>query len=281
MEIKRMVESIVRELVAKLEAETVQPPKVLYVLDDGAAHEAYTDHFILLQNHGIRHDILFLDGEASAWLGKHKVETGGPGKVIAADEFAPAPIEVPMAYDGIVVPEIDLDNAGRVSLGMKGTVKSEIIFAALVLGKFVLVGEDIPGLKRADRRTLKTLELPAAYGKLFDYYKMEMQTYGIEFAPLKRLAEQVVRKLPAARKQTAAASADGSSEISADARRGEAGGAAGSVTFEGKLLSADWVRQQLKSREFTRLTLGQGTILSPLAKDLLREKGIAVNAEER
>jgi hypothetical protein len=269
MEIKQMVESIVRELVKTLEAEPVKTPKVLYIFCDSAAHEAFTDHFILLKNNGIRYDILFLDGETSAWLGKHKIECGGPGKIIAADEFAPAPLEVPLEYDGIVIPEMDLDNAARAALGMKGTVTSEIVFSALVLGKFVLVGDDVSGLKRADRRTLKTLALPKPYMKLFEYYKRELWAFGVEFAPRVQLAELAVRRCGAA-----------NGGGTADA--GDLTDAKGSVAFDGRLVSADWVKQAFKNKEFTRLTVSKGTMLSPLAKDMLKEKGISVQyADER
>ncbi len=190
-----MVESIVRELIDSLEKQAVKRPKVLYIFYDSTAHEAFTDHFIWLNNHQVNHDILFLDGEASSWLGKHQIECGGRGKTIASDEFAPSPLEVPLEYEGIVIPEIDLDNAARAALGMKGTIISEIIFSTLVQNKFVLIGDDISGLKRADRRTLKTITLPKPYVNLFDYYKMELQMYGVEFGPLKQLAEMVVNKI--------------------------------------------------------------------------------------
>ncbi|MDB4868143.1 MAG: hypothetical protein JWR03_2476 [Cohnella sp.] len=270
MDMKQMVESIVRELVQAIEAETVEQPRVLYVFGDSTAHEAYTDHFILLKNHGIRHDMLFLDGETSGWLGKHRIESGGPGKVIAVDEFAPAPLEVPLEYDGIVIPEIDLDNAGRAALGMRGTVMSEIIFAALVLGKFVLLGDDVSGLKRADRRTLKTLVLPKPYANLFNYYKREISSFGAEFAPREQLAELAVLKC-GAKVGISHSPMDERSESTA------------SVTFEGRLVSEEWVKREIKgNKTFDRLTVGKGTILSPSAKDLLKEKGISVHyADER
>ncbi|SDN68969.1 hypothetical protein SAMN04487897_10492 [Paenibacillus sp. yr247] len=278
MEIKQVVESIILELMKTMQAEAVKPPpKVLYIFCDSTAHEAFMDHFIHLQKNGIQHDILFLDGETSAWLGKHKIEASAPGKIILADENAPVPLEVPMAYDGIVIPEIDLENAGRVSLGMKGTIKAEIIFAALVLNKFVLVGGDTPGLNRADRRTLRMLELPKSYLKLFEYYKKEMAMYGVEFAPMKQLAEVVIRKFESLHKEhevpktyfdRMAVSEDNVEvdEIPFEAR----------VEFDGRFISAEWVKQQKNIDRVSQLMLSKGTILSPLAKDMLREKGIAV-----
>ncbi|PUA36097.1 hypothetical protein C8Z91_26995 [Paenibacillus elgii] len=286
MEIKPMIESIVRELVQAMQAEQAKKPKVLYLFCDSTAHEAFTDHFILLKNSGICYDMLFLDGETSSWLGLHKIECAGPGKIIAADEYAPAPLELPLEYDGIVIPEIDVDNAARAAQGLKGTVKAEILFSALVLNKFVLIGDDIPGLKRADRRTLKTLTLPKPYVKLFERYKRELADLGAEFAPQKLLAEAVVRKCGVAQhqpgKEAPARSTSSPEPVSAQA--GVANGstaAAGSTVFEGKLLTAEWVKRQTDTApDVRKLILGKGTIVSPLAADLLKEKDVAVQYAE-
>ncbi|MBW5444469.1 hypothetical protein GE107_00125 [Cohnella sp. CFH 77786] len=286
MEIKRLAESIAREIVRELIGSGLtatgtappEPPKVLYVFADSTAHEAYSDDFITLRNGGIAFDLLFLDGDTSAWLGKHRIESGGPGKVIAVDEFAPAPIEVPLEYDGIVIPEIDLDSMGRASLAIRGTVLSEVIFAALVTGKPVLIGEDASGLKRADRRTLKTLTLPKPYRNLFDYYRHELAMYGARFGPRAQLAEMAVREwgTSAANAEQAAEGAEkpASTLVTAETES--------ELRFEGRLVAAEWVERRLKEKAFTRLTVGHGTILTPLAKDLLREKGITVHvADER
>jgi hypothetical protein len=269
VEIKQMVESIVRELFDSLEKQAAKRPKVLYIFYDSKAHEAFTDHFIWLDNHQMDHDILFLDGEASAWLGKHQIECGGRGKTITSDEFAPSPLEVPLEYEGIVIPEIDLDNAARAALGLKGTIISEIIFSTLVQNKFVLIGDDIPGLKRADRRTLKTLTLPKPYVKLFDYYKLELQMYGVEFGPLKQLAEIAVNKLGSG-SGTKVAEADKS------VKAGEHVNDNGRIVYEGRLISADWVTRESKNKTFRTLAVGKKTIISSLAKDMLKEKGIMI-----
>jgi hypothetical protein len=263
VEIKQMVESIVRELFDSLEKQAVKRLKVLYIFYDSTAHEAFTDHFIWLNNHQIDHDILFLDGEASSWLGKCQIECGGRGKTIASDEFAPSPLEVPLEYEGIVIPEIDLDNAARAALGMKGTIISEIIFSTLVQNKFVLIGDDIPGLKRADRRTLKTLTLPKPYVNLFDYYKLELQMYGVEFGPLKKLAEMVVSKLGSG---SGTKVVEAANSVKTDER----------IVYEGRLISADWVTRESKNKAFRSLMIGKRTIISSLAKDMLKEKGITI-----
>jgi hypothetical protein len=270
MDMKQMVESIVRELLKAMKADSLEQPKVLYVFADSTAHEAYTNHFILLKNYGIRHDMLLLDGETSGWLGKHRVESGGPGKVIAVDEFAPAPLEVPHEYQGVVIPEIDLDNAARAALGLRGTVISDILFSALVTNKFVLLGDDISGLQRADRRTLQTLTLPKPYADLLHSYKRQISALGAEFAPRDRLAELAVHHC-------------GLAPQSAGGPPANPAPTAAVVAFEGRLVSEEWITRQLKTNPtFTRLMLGHDTILSPLAKDLLKDKGISVDfADER
>lgn len=285
MEIKQWVETIAREIVSAMSAEAqaepakpAKPAKVLYVFADSTQHEAYSDHFITLNNHHIAYDLMYLDGETSAWLGKHRIESAGPGKVIALDEFAPAPIEVPLEYDGIVIPEIDLDTIGRAALGIRGTVLSEVVFAALVTGKFVLVGDDVSGLKRADRRTLKTLTLPDPYRKLFDYYKQELQMYGATFGLRANLAEMAVERCASSRTTVQPQAAD---ERSAGRNHVPQEPTAG-VThrFEGKLVTAQWVTQTWKRQPFSRLVLGPGTHLTPLALDVLNENGVSVEHGE-
>ncbi|MGQ7890582.1 hypothetical protein [Paenibacillus sp. WC2504] len=277
MEIKQMVEAIVREILN----QQAKRPKVLYLFYDSTAHEAFTDHFIALNIHGIDHDLMFLDGEASCWLGKHKIECAGRGQTIASDEFAPAPIEVPLAYEGIVIPEIDLDNAARAALGMKGTIVSEIIFSTLVQNKFVLIGEDISGLKKADRRTLQTLTLPTPYRNLFDYYKMELQMYGVEFAPSKQLAEKAVSKirpviLEAREAPETSETPEASKTEAALPAPPEPTPASSAIVYEGKLVSAEWVTRELRNRPFRSLQIGRKTIISALAQDMLKDKGITI-----
>ena len=281
-ELKQTVESIIRDILQSMREEAVERRKVLYVFCDSTAHEAFTDHFIMLARHGICHDILFLDGETSSWLGLHKIECGGAGKIIAADEFAPAPLEVPLEYDGIVIPEIDLDNAGRAAAGLKGTVKSELILSALLLNKFVLIGDDAPGIKRTDRRTLQTLTLPKPYQALFEKYKSELQVLGAEFAPQKQLAEQVVSRCTklSGNKGMAASAADShQTAVSAkkvDGREGAGNEAAsdGSVVFEGRLITADWVQQLARDGSASRIVISRRTLISPLAGDVLKAAGV-------
>ncbi|OUQ85171.1 hypothetical protein B5G50_28135 [Brevibacillus brevis] len=270
MDIREMVASITKEILQSMntEKQSSTAPRVLYVFCDSQAHEAFQDHFIQLKNHGICHDILFLDGETSSWLGMHKIECGGAGKILTADEYAPAPLEVPKDYVGIVIPEIDLDNAARIASGLKGTIKAEIVFSALVTGKFVIAGSDVPGIKRADRRTLQTLTLTPAYEKLFNRHVEGMKELGVEFAEQRRLADRVVSKLKSQLQKVETTSKTEQPTLTPLDEQ--------EAVFSGKLLTADWIRSQPELRD-TTLMVKKGAIVSPLAYDSMRERGITVS----
>lgn len=257
---KELVESITREVMKNWNAEQQNPAKLLYIFCDSKAHEPFQDQFIYLQQHGVCHDLLFLDGETSAWLGMSRIECGGAGKVIASDEYAPTPFELMKEYDGLIIPEIDLDNASRVALGLKGTVKAEVIFAALTLQKLVLVGEDVPGIKRSDRRSLQVLTLPPQYGNLFDQRCTAMKELGIILVPQKVLAKTAVKRLTRTQSPVERSSYD-PEEVT--------------IKFMDRVLTANWL---LSHRELwgKSLQVTSATIISPLAFDLLKEKQITL-----
>jgi hypothetical protein len=260
---------------------------VLFVCADSAVYEAFSDQYILLQKRGIAFDLLFLDGAASAWLGSRRIESSGCGRAIAADEFAPAPLELPLDYDALLIPEIDLDSLGRATLAIRGTVLSDLLFGALVLGKPTWIGEDSPGLTRADRRTLKTLKLPKPYQNLFDYYKHELTLYGASFGPARQLAELAADFFDREEAQRAKASAAALEEQNPPPAKQDGpmaalsnGEGAGTIRFDGKLVSAEWVERQTEKGSFSRLSIGKGTLVSPLARDLLRDRDVVVYVGE-
>ncbi len=263
MGIRETVESVAREVIQSIKTEERRRnhPNILFVSSDSTLHESYRDEFIKLKNHDICYDILYLDGETSSWLGLQCVESYGSGKVIATDENAPAPIELPKKYDCIVVPEIDIDNAARIVNGLKGTVKAEIIFSALVLKKFVIIGEGLSGINCADRRCLNQLDLPPFYQKKFRQYNEEMKELGIELIQHSEIIDYTIHKLKSTTK--------------VDEKKLPGQTAEHPYTFQGKLLTANWVQSQAEFPEQT-IFIPNKTIVSPLAKDLIKEKGLVV-----
>jgi hypothetical protein len=241
--LQSLVERIARELLKQKTARK----KVLFIFCDSSAHESFFDQFILLKNNHIEYDLLFLDGETSAWLGLHQIQSTGAEQVIAADEYAKAPIELPKEYDAIVIPEIDIDNAARACSGLKGSVKAEIIFAALVLQKPIIIGDDSSGIKRSDRRTLQAVELPLGLRRRFEKYKSELKDMGIHFSKQTELHEKI------------------KSLFLSDEKQETAG-------FRDKVLTTDWLTKN--QSESTTLIVKEGTIITPMAKDYMKEKKI-------
>jgi ethanolamine utilization protein len=246
--LQQLVERIARELLQK------EPPrkKVLFIFCDSSAHEPYRDQLLFLLNKQIDHDLLFLDGETSGWLGIQQIQSTGAKQIIAADEYAKAPLELPHDYDAIVIPEIDLDNAARVCQGLKGSVKAEIIFSALVLGKPVLIGKESPGLKRADRQTLRAMELPTVYRKKFENYMREMGELGVRFSKQGNLHKEIRNLLFGENLEDSKAT----------------------LICQEKVVTAEWLARNLINYE--ELMVREGAIITPLAKDYIRVKGIEI-----
>jgi hypothetical protein len=273
IDIRAMVESVVHEVIQsmKTKKEKEWNGKVLFIFCDSSAHEPFADQFIKLKNANIGYDLLFLDGETSSWLGMQRVESSGSERIIAADEYSPAAIELSKDYDGIIIPEIDLDNAARVTAGMKGTIKAEVIFSAVMLKKFILVGADTPGIKRSDRRCLKALTLPAHYRERFESYKKKMNELGIDFKPQMELADSIIQKI--GKKIEIKIPEISHSTNNSITQNNQ-------LVFEKKLLTTEWIQAQSHFPN-DMIFLPKGVIISPLAKDLLKQRKIMVKWIER
>lgn len=264
MNIKDTVESVAREVILSMKEkrEKELQPKVLFIFCDSKAHEPFQDEFIKLNQNNISYDLLFLDGETSSWLGLHQIECSGADKVIASDEHAPVPIELPLQYDGIIIPEIDLDNAARIVTGLKGTIKAEVVFSALVTNKLLLIGSDSIGLKRSDRQCLNKIELTEYYKNTYKGYMNQIKQMGIKLVPANRIVTHTIEKINAMRnvdKEASVTTKNGSQQ----------------ATFQGKILTATWVESN-KDKLEEKILLEKRTIISPLAQDLLKEYGTIV-----
>ncbi|MEX2415042.1 MAG: hypothetical protein WD424_02775 [Paenibacillaceae bacterium] len=268
MELRQMVETITKEILQAMPNlplnATTPAKKVLFVFCDSQAHEAYLDTFIELQRADIKHDALFLDGATAGWIGISRIESGGADQVIAMDENAPSPIEIPLLYDAVIIPEIDLDHAARIAMGLKGTIKSEIVCSALILNKPVIVGSECSGIKRADRRTLSVLELPDPYRRRFEKFMEELKELGIIVQQRESLVKPLIQmwhksdKLTNALAGKAAASSNGLE----------------AAVFEGRLLTEQWVKTVLSEGKILRVS--KRTIITPLARDALRQRAIVI-----
>lgn len=258
MNLEQTIEGIVHELLRTYQIIAKPPVKVLYILDDSSLAGSFSDQWIELNNHGILFDILALDGETAGWLGAHYIEcTRSGGKCIAIDEAAPAPLELSKLYDAIVMPEIDLDTASRIIHGLKGTVKSELLYAAVLLNKWVLTANDCSGINRGDRRTLQTLSLPAAYRRQFQQALHLLQELGIQLCETKAMAHKLIEYFQV---ETLTVNSIIEPEN----------------LIETKLLSSEQVRNWLRETSARTMTVAKGTIVTALAADLIKENGITL-----
>lgn len=263
---REIIESVVKEVVSsvKEEREKAENGKVLFVFCDSTAHEAYENQFIELKANKVSYDILFLDGDTSSWLGMNKVESSDSEKVIAASIGSKAPLELSEEYDFIVIPEIDLDNAARIAAGLKGSIKSEIVFSALLLNKKIFIGNDVTGIKRADRSALKTTTLPKPYKKVFEKYLKDLSDLGIEFISPKKFSDLILKTVEIKDEKNKEGNKNNKKETLTDGS-----------TLTKKLLTPEWIKSQSNISNNT-INIYKATIISPLAKDMIKEKGLNV-----
>ena len=254
LDLSHTVEQLVRELLRSMPGAHKPSPQILYILDDSRAADRYLDHFVRLKQAGIAHDLLLLDGETSGWIGTQCIECTGAGKCIATDEFAPAPIELPQNYAAVVVPELDLDQASRIVYGLKGTVVCELVRAALLTNKPVFIPSDGSGISRADRRTLQVTSLPPGYDKRYRTMLRELQELGVHVVDFNHFTEQIIHVLLP--------------EQAVDSLLVQN---AGSQVYDGRLLTAVEAARLLRQHKGRVITVARGTLISPLARDVLRE----------
>jgi len=257
LDLTQTVEQLVRELLRSMPRAEDPPLQVLYILEDSRAADRYLDHFVTLKQAGIGHDLLLLDGATSGWLGTQCIECTGAGKCIATDEYAPAPVELPQRYAAIAVPELDLDQASRIAHGLKGSVVSELVHAALLIHKPIFLPSDGSGISRANRRTLQVTTLPLGYDKRYRTTLRELQDVGVQLAPLNQFAEQIIAVLLPER-----------------AVRSQQQENLESSVYGGKLLTAAEAGRLLSERKGQVLSVARGTLISPLARDVLRERKV-------
>ncbi|MCH1624020.1 hypothetical protein [Fredinandcohnia quinoae] len=250
-ELQNLVERITLEVIQDMKPSYPQK-KILFVFCDSSTHESYLDQMILFKKHSFQYDVITLDSETSGWLGNAYIQSTGACQVIAFDSLAPAPIELPIAYEAIIVPEIDLDEATRITMGLKGTVQSELVFSSLLLGKPVISCVDFSGIKRPDRRTLQTIELPQPYRQLLKKRIIELKEMGVYFAKQSSLFS-TFREI--------AASPENQTEEQMKEH-----------FYEGRLLTLKW----LSSNRLTNqaLFVKKTTIITPSARDYMKEKNI-------
>lgn len=253
MDLTQTVERLVRELLRTLPTDVKPSPQVLYVLDDSRAADRYLDHFVVLKQAGIRYDLLVMDRETAGWLGKQCIESTGAGTCIALDEDAPSPMELPQNYAAIIIPELDMNQASRILYGLHGSVKAELVQAALILRKPVFTRFDGSGITRSNRRTLQVTGLPPAYDRRYRATIEQLQELGIQTASFQELPYLVLAAvLPDQAEQSIPSAA--------------------SQVFSARLLTAFDASRMLKSSRDRVLSVARGTLISPLARDVIRDQ---------
>lgn len=151
-------------------------------------------------------------------------------------------------YEAIVITQLNTELLSDIAQGLCRCAGAGAVSEALFLGKAVYVAEEgVAFLKYKHTAN-------ARYYQMFLEYLKKLESFGIKVLPMEKICQDFSVK------------ETGNMEICEKPEKREEKKASG-------LFSADMARTFIRSGE-TTLRLAKGTLLTPLAKDVLREKKI-------
>lgn len=184
-------------------------------------------------------------GLASCLSGQYALET--------PDENAQS-IEI-ADYEKIVITRLDTELLSDLALGICRETRAGAVSEALLLGKSVYIAEE--GISFLQYRHTAN----ARYYQLFVEYLKKLESFGITVLPMEQICHLLAGKDTCEEEKTEKEQKQYKKEQKAPFTEG------------GKLFSADMARKYAAGGEKV-LCLTKGTLLTPLAKDILREKKI-------
>ncbi|WP_406678361.1 flavoprotein [Neomoorella carbonis] len=159
--------------------------------------------------------------------------------------------------DIILVPVLTLNSAAKVAHGIADTLVTTLIMSSLLSGKCVVAARNACDLNNPIRAKLGMNRGNAAYQRLFADCLTRLEQYGIRLVDIQNLAAVVEGEVESSQ------FADGREAVKA-ADRG--------LVFSGRILSradvATWTEPILKVTD--------GTLITPLARDVARDRGIEI-----
>lgn len=151
-------------------------------------------------------------------------------------------------YEGIVITQMDTALLSDIAQGLCRCSGARTVSEALFLGKAVYVAEEgVSFLKYKHTAN-------ARYYQMFVEYLKKLESFGVTVLSMEKICQAFSPK------------ETGSREVSAKSEEKTQTKAAG-------LFSADMARAFVRTGE-TTLRVAQGTLITPLAKDVLRDKKI-------
>ncbi len=178
-------------------------------------------------------------------IGKDKIESiSGIGELICEPAPSFSSLKAVQKSDFIIVPVLTRNSSAKIALGITDTLVTNIIMQAVISGKPVIAGRNSADPDINDCPCIATSNTPMPLISLAKNYLKTLEYYGIRLVDVSDIADIIIN-----------------------------GSDKGKV-LDQKLITNETI---LKLPQGTnKINVVKGTIITPMAKDLARERGIEI-----
>lgn len=263
IDIREIVESVVREIIHSeraIERNHCSNNKLLIIVDERQTLHFYQNILNELNRDGFYYDVLIIDDADNLM----SLSSLNKGKVMSLAELDISIYQLVNNYEVFVLPELQLSDAARIALGLKGTPISELVYSILLKNKKLLIGKDLSGMTQKEKDELQISELPLLYRKQYEQYCNLLEELGSQFISINNLIEMI----KVATENNHCSMSSNQINDKEDIQDG--------YVFTKKVLTTEWINSQ-RNINSDKIYVRKSVIISPLAKDVLKEKGITIS----
>ncbi len=149
-------------------------------------------------------------------------------------------VDIVQSADAIVVPVLTRNSAAKVALGICDTLVTNIIMHALIAGKPVIAARNSADPEGQDCICIGTHKTPPTLIQIAKDYLKKLESYGVKLVDASEIAQYFIR--------------------SKDIKR--------------ELVTYDTIKEL--SQDIKQIEVKRGSIITPLAKDLAKERNIEI-----
>jgi hypothetical protein len=187
-------------------------------------------------------------------IGQDKIKSiSDIGELICEPAPSFSSLKAIQKHDTIIVPILTRNSAAKIALGITDTLVTNIIMQALISGKPVIAGRNSADPDLNNCPCIATPNTPQPLILLAKNYLKTLESYGVKLVDVSEIADLVI---------------------------------GGSDKDKGKIADQKLITQETiaKLPQGTKINVAKGSIITPLAKDMAKERGIEiafVNPEKR
>lgn len=178
-------------------------------------------------------------------IGKDKIEgISGIGELICEPAESFSSLKAVQKSDVIIVPVLTRNSSAKIALGITDTLVTNIIMQAIISGKPVIAGRNSADPDLNDCPCIATPNTPQPLILLAKNYLKTLESYGIKLVDVSEIADLII-----------------------------------SGSDKGKILDQKLITNETISKlpqGTNKINVARGTIITPMAKDLAKERGIEI-----